>query len=154
MRAAKPRPQRISDLLEAAREQLDHRGQSLPVVWFGDETLETDGELVVQIFANLLENTAKYGGTSPIATLNLTREPRWDVLRYTDNGPGFPEAALPNLFQPFSTGGILHHAEGMGLGMALIDVIMLTLGGRAEAGNAPEGGALVTLRFPVSAKQV
>ncbi len=153
MRAAKPRPHRISDLLEAAREQLDHRGQGLPVVWFGDETLETDGELVVQILGNLLENTAKYGGPTPTAALNLTREPRWDVLRYSDDGPGFPEAALLHLFQPFSTGGILHHAEGMGLGMALIDVIMLTLGGRAEAGNAPEGGAFVTLRFPVSAKQ-
>jgi two-component system C4-dicarboxylate transport sensor histidine kinase DctB len=61
---------------------------------------------------------------------------------------------LSNLFQPFSTGGILHHAEGMGLGLALIDVIMLTLGGRVEGGNAPEGGAFVTLRFPFSAGSV
>jgi two-component system sensor histidine kinase/response regulator len=143
----------VSALLEAARGQVD-RHHTLPVTLQGDQLLETDGELVIQIVRNLLENTLKYGGASPRVTISLVRDGRWDVLRYSDNGPGFPEVLLTNLFQPFATGGILHHAEGMGLGLALIDVIMLTLGGRVEGGNAPEGGAFVTLRFPVSATPV
>ena len=44
----------------------------------------------------------------------------------------------------------MHHSEGLGLGLALVDVIMLTLGGRVEVRNVPEGGAEIKLRFPVS----
>jgi C4-dicarboxylate-specific signal transduction histidine kinase len=35
----------------------------------------------------------------------------------------------------------------MGLGLALVDVIMLTLGGRVDARNHAAGGAEVRLRF-------
>jgi len=150
LRRAVPQPYRIQSLLEAAQEQLGWAaGEGVPVERRGAEILDTDGELLVQIFRNLLENAAKYGGSFVRVTVSLVREGRWDVLRFSDDGPGFSDAVLPSLFQPFSTGGILHHSEGMGLGLALVDVIMLTLGGRVEAGNRCGGGAEIRLRFPV-----
>ena len=145
----------IEPLLNRARDMVVERLESpeaLEVRWEGpfEATLFTDGELIVEIFKNLLENTAKYGGHDPVASVTFSREGKWDFVKFRDRGPGFAEAMLNTLFQPFSTGNIMHHSEGMGLGLALVDVIMLTLGGRVEAQNHPEGGAEVRLRFPAA----
>lgn len=145
---------RMEDLIQAAQDQVSHRLDpldTLVVRWEGHdpEGLTTDGELVVEILKNLLENSAKYAGSESVIRLSLHRDGNWDVLSVRDSGPGFPETMLKSLFQPFATGNIMHHSEGMGLGLALVDVIMLTLGGRVEALNHPEGGAEVRLRFPV-----
>lgn len=148
------RVHRVEELVQSAQEQVAHRLDpldSLRVRWEGSDPngLYTDGELVVEIFKNLFENSAKYAGMEAVVRLSMEREGKWDVLSVRDSGPGFPDAKLHLLFQPFTTGSIMHHSEGMGLGLALVDVIMLSLGGRVEALNHPDGGALVRLKFPV-----
>jgi two-component system sensor histidine kinase/response regulator len=147
----------VAALLGAAFEQVGERTDkpsSIEYSWLGDNTgvLFTDAELVVEILKNLFENASKYAGPHPRVTIEFGRDGRWDILTFRDSGPGFPSALLNTLFLPFSTGNIMHHSEGMGLGLALVDVIMLTLGGRVEARNPPEGGAEVRLRFPVPAE--
>jgi len=147
---------RVDALLEAAWEQANgrmERPDTTKYRWLGDpdRNLFTDGELLVEVLRNLFENTSKYAGVKPQITVECRREGNWDLLSFRDSGPGFPTGILQTLFQPFSTGNIMHHSEGMGLGLALIDVIMLTLGGRVEAQNHPEGGAEVRLRFPLKA---
>ena len=144
----------VTRLLQAAQQLVSDRMDQLGAVevqWeLGQEgQLHTDSELVVEILRNLLENCAKYAGAQPVVTLRFHREGKWDLWEFQDSGPGFHEATLATLFHPFTTGNIMHHSEGMGLGLALIDVIMLTLGGRVEALNPPGGGALVRLRFPL-----
>lgn len=143
----------LMDLLTTAKEQVMDRlepVETLSIVNLnpsGDDTLFTDAELTVEVFRNLLENVLKYAGRHPVVQVLLTKEGVWDHLSFRDSGPGFSDGMLKILFQPFSTGNIMHHSEGMGLGLALVDVIMLTLGGRVEAHNHPEGGAEVRLRF-------
>jgi len=146
---------RIEPLLRMAEEQVLSRlekNQTLALKWNGPEGAElfTDAQLVVEVLKNLLENALKYAGPHPIVTVDSHREGSWEVLCVRDSGPGFLENTLSTLFQPFSTGNIMHHSEGLGLGLALVDVIMLTLGGRVEVRNVPEGGAEIKLRFPVS----
>ncbi len=132
----------------------DHleKSESLRVLWEGPEeaSIFTDAQLVVEVLKNLLENAVKYAGDEPLVSLSFQREGAWDALVVRDNGPGFPAATLETLFQPFSTGNIMHHSEGMGLGLALVDVIMLTLGGRVEVQNLSDRGAEIKLRFPVN----
>jgi two-component system sensor histidine kinase/response regulator len=146
---------RVEPLLRMAEEQVQSRlgpNQSLSLTWSGPEAaqLYTDAQLAVEVFKNLLENTVKYSGPQPTIVVDFQREGSWEMLSIRDSGPGFSESTLSTLFQPFSTGNIMHHSEGLGLGLALVDVIMLTLGGRVEVRNPPEGGAEVRLRFPVS----
>jgi len=146
---------RVDDLMAAAFDQATDRvvpAESCDYQWLNgaESVLFTDSELVVEVLKNLLENSAKYGGPDPRVTVDFCREGNWDVLSFRDRGPGFPPNLLDSLFQPFSTGNIMHHSEGMGLGLALIDVIMLTLGGRVDAHNHSEGGAEIRLRFPLT----
>ena len=136
----------LEALITTAREQVSgHEGLSLRV---DAQSLHTDAGLAVEVFKNLLENVLKYAGEETQVIVGASKEGVWDVVSLRDVGPGFPNGMLTTLFQPFSTGNLMHHSEGMVLGLALVDVIMLTLGGRVEALNHPEGGAEVRLRFP------
>jgi signal transduction histidine kinase len=68
-----------------------------------------------------------------------------------DTGPGFHASVLPRAFEPFATGPAPHAGtgQGAGLGLAIVRAVAEAHGGRATAENPPEGGARVTVCFPV-----
>lgn len=138
------------DLIRAAHAQVASRTDEVLEVecdpQSAQQKLLTDGELAVEVLKNLFENSVKYAGPRARVRVSVETEGVWDLVIVRDYGPGFSTTLLPGLFQPFSTGNIMHHSEGMGLGLALVDVIMLILGGRVEARN--HGGAEVRLHFP------
>jgi signal transduction histidine kinase len=114
-----------------------------------NQLVYSDADLVMEALRNLFENSVKYGGADALVEVHLESRSVWIELTVRDHGTGFSEQSLAQLFTPFSTGNIMHHSEGMGLGLALVDVIMLTLGGKAAGGNHPQGGAWITLSFPL-----
>jgi PAS domain S-box-containing protein len=69
-------------------------------------------------------------------------------ISVTDNGPGIPADVLPKLFRPFFT----TKAQGTGLGLAVVQKIIVQHGGQVEVRNRPDGGAefIVTLPLPRS----
>ena len=71
------------------------------------------------------------------------------ALRITvrDNGPGISQAAASRIFRPFFT----TKAKGTGLGLALVQKIVVTHNGRVSASNADDGGALFAVSLPVRA---
>jgi signal transduction histidine kinase len=62
-----------------------------------------------------------------------------------DNGPGIEEAALSKLFRPFYT----TKADGTGLGLAVVQKIIVQHGGQVEARNRTEGGAAFIVTLPL-----
>src|SRR5712692_6085765 len=62
-----------------------------------------------------------------------------------DNGPGIPAEAVPKLFRPFFT----TKANGTGLGLAVVQKIIVQHGGQVEARNRQEGGAAFIVTLPV-----
>ncbi len=69
-------------------------------------------------------------------------------LSFRDQGRGFTEEALKNLFKPFSPGE-QHIDENVGLDLALAKMIMDAHSGMIRVGNNPESGAFVTLEFAI-----
>jgi PAS domain S-box-containing protein len=63
-----------------------------------------------------------------------------------DNGPGMTPAALRKLFRPFFT----TKASGTGLGLAVVQKIVVQHGGQVEAHNRPEGGAAFMITLPMT----
>jgi two-component system, LuxR family, sensor kinase FixL len=105
---------------------------------------------VQQIMVNLLRNAinAICDRENPEVRITSRRSGRVVEMSVTDNGPGIPADALPNLFSAFSSS----KGDGLGLGLAISRTIAQTHGGdlTVDAGGANRG-ACFTLHLPVPA---
>jgi two-component system, NtrC family, sensor histidine kinase HydH len=112
-----------------------------------------DEGLLRQALLNLARNAAEAcaGATSGGRVLLRGEVVRHDesggMQRVTvfDNGPGISPGTLPKLFRPFFT----TKAHGTGLGLAVVQKIIVQHGGQVEARNRPEGGAAFIVTLPV-----
>ncbi len=113
-----------------------------------------DPLLLQQAFLNILinaEHAIDSGSDRRIietsATLNGNHEV---VATIRDTGTGIPPDVLPRIFDPFfSTKDV---GKGTGLGLAITYGIVQEHDGTIQASNAPDGGAVFTIAFPVSAE--
>src|SRR5882762_5503137 len=132
-------------------------GEALPqvkIVWegtFGDAG--GDEGLLRQALLNLARNAAEAcaiteGGGRVVVHGEIVQSDETEFQRISvfDNGPGIPPNVLPKLFRPFFT----TKAKGTGLGLAVVQKIVVQHGGQVEVRNRPEGGAefIVTLPLP------
>ncbi len=110
-----------------------------------------DEGLLRQAFLNLARNAAEASvgaanGGRVLLRGELVRHEETYTQRVTvfDNGAGIAPATLPKLFRPFFT----TKAKGTGLGLAVVQKIIVQHGGRVEARNRPEGGAAFIVTLP------
>ena len=104
---------------------------------------QADPALVRQVFANLLANGIKFSGSSaqPRVEVGATRSSDGAaVFHVRDNGVGFTEAQVRELFVPFRR---LHadRFEGHGIGLTIVRRIVERHGGRLWAEGRPGEGA-------------
>ncbi|MDH5784249.1 MAG: ATP-binding protein [Chromatiales bacterium] len=118
-------------------------------------TIEADVGRIRQLLHNLVKNAieARTDG-NPISLRLLVHcaekgSCRFVELRFEDSGPGFDEEMLDQLFEPYVTS----KPRGTGLGLAVVKKIVEEHGGMIMAENHPEGGAVITVRLPVSVTQ-
>ena len=70
-----------------------------------------------------------------------------DGVRVRDHGTGIDEADLPYVFDRFYRGANSRDRQGSGLGLAIVRQVAAQHGGSIDAANAPDGGAMFTLRL-------
>jgi len=130
-------------------ERLRHAGIEVAVIV--DDAMAPvtcDPDQVRQVVLNLVLNaTEAMEAAGPVRRLRIEvgRDGPWAVVRVADTGPGIPLEVLENLFDPFVT----TKAGGGGLGLAVSQRIVLRHGGRIQAENGPDGGAVLTVYLPV-----
>jgi nitrogen fixation/metabolism regulation signal transduction histidine kinase len=94
--------------------------------------------------SNLVQNSMEaLGGEPGTISLRVGEEDGHVVLEVEDDGGGVPDELLPELFAPhFST-----VSAGSGLGLALVQQVVVRCQGRVEAANG-ERGLKIRLEFP------
>lgn len=109
--------------------------------------IDGDATQLRQIIHNLLRNAEDALEGQPEAKIQVSTSYSGKGVRLTitDNGPGFPAEILPKIFEPYVT----TKPKGTGLGLAIVKKIIEEHQGKIEIRNIPEGGAKVSLRFPV-----
>jgi len=112
-------------------------------------TANVDRRRLDVIIANLVGNALRHGSPPVIVTAGLQPDGRGGqhlAVAVRDHGPGMSPAAIPRVFDRFyKTDTARARSQGSGLGLAIAWENARLHGGRIEAGNHPDGGALFTV---------
>jgi two-component system sensor histidine kinase/response regulator len=93
-----------------------------------------DSELIAYCIENILDNAINHSDSG--AKIRISTETKGDeaVLVVSDEGPGFSDKALKELYKLFCPGE-KHCDSNKGLSMALVKMIMDAHSGKIDAGN-------------------
>lgn len=109
-----------------------------------------DAVMIEQVLINLLENAVRY--TPQGSQLDITAEmsERAVEIAVADYGSGIPKGREEHLFEKFYQARHEAAQSGVGLGLAICRAIVEAHGGRINAQNRPEGGAVFTFILPIN----
>jgi PAS domain S-box-containing protein len=100
--------------------------------------IEADPARLAQVFANLLNNAAKYTTNGGQISLTARHEDGAAVVSVRDNGVGISAEMLPRVFDMFTQVDRTqrHSQGGLGIGLTLVQSLVQMHGGRIEANSA------------------
>jgi signal transduction histidine kinase len=148
-RPSPPSPEELDGekLVESATESVAEVAIKKQIAIVPDVTpgaFRADADQVYRVLVNLLRNALEATPERGRITVSLRYHGEMAVFKVTDTGPGLPSKLGDEIFKPFVT----TRQKGSGLGLAVVRRIVESHGGQMSAGNGPQGGALVEVRFP------
>lgn len=138
----------IASLVQAAGDQLaddlKQRQQNIGYHFDSASTIEADPEILSICIRELIHNASSNSPLNSTISVRTLNQAESLTLEVSDQGKGFPEDVLRNLFQPFIRDD-RGSDRGLGLNLALTKLVMDLHGGKVEASNNQHGGATVKL---------
>lgn len=118
-----------------------------------DDPVSTVGDdaRLRQVFGNLLTNARVHTPPGTRVVVRLTQADAAAVVTVTDDGPGIPEAVVPNLFERFARGDSSRSriAGSTGLGLAIVRAVVTGHGGTVDVDSEP-GRTRFSVRLPLA----
>ena len=110
---------------------------------------------MARVMSNLIENARRYGKTEDtgIAELSLSAAIEYGqaVIELADHGSGLPPEQIAYLLRPFTRlDSARGQANGAGLGLAIVDRVVLRHQGKLEIVNRETGGLVVRVLLPMA----
>ena len=144
----------IRSAVESSRPLIESRRHRLTTL-IPAEPLVVDGDAVrlSQVFANLLNNAAKYTNEQGEIALDVRREGKDVVVSVRDNGVGIPPEMLSRVFEIFAqVDGLQGRAGGgLGIGLTLVRSLVGMHGGSVAVVSEGRGmGTEFVVRLPLS----
>jgi two-component system sensor histidine kinase KdpD len=137
----------ITQIIEESKEDSqNHFIQFVPIENF--PLIKTDRIFIEQIINNLIYNALNHTPNNTVITIELEFINNICKIYISDNGKGFPEKEIKNVFNKFyrlsntKTGGI-------GLGLSICKGFTEALNGQIKLENLKSGGAKFTIEMPV-----
>jgi signal transduction histidine kinase len=126
----------IGEVMRALNHDIDEK--KIKIETKGDfVSIEADEQLLRQVLFNLLINAVQaVGGAGEIQVVTGRKNATEAFLEIRDNGPGVPPERRQEIFKPYFT----THQKGTGLGLAVVQQIVLAHGWEIEClPNEPKG---------------
>ena len=119
--------------------------------------IDGDHARLVQVFSNLIHNAVKFTPEGGAIDLRLHADGQWLDVSVRDNGPGIAPTRLRDIFNLFvqdeEQPAQLGQRQGLGLGLSLVQQLVVLHGGEVSAfstGVAGKGAEFV-VRLPCAA---
>lgn len=136
--------------IESVVFMLEHKLRGRIVVntsFGGPELVECAPSLLNQAVMNLVANAIDAINDSGEIHIATDAQEGEYIIRVTDSGQGIAPEHQERVFEPFFTTKPV--GEGTGLGLSISYSIAKAHGGTLKLENAPGGGTIATLRFPI-----
>src|SRR6185436_6215774 len=115
----------------------------------GDLWGDWDPDRIAQVVSNLVGNALQHSDGE--VTVTLRAEKDFVVLETHNGGPPIPPEVLPHVFEPGRRGDA--RSGGLGLGLFIVQQIVLAHGGSIEVTSNDEKGTTFTLALPRQRRQ-
>ncbi|MGA9180017.1 MAG: ATP-binding protein, partial [Candidatus Acidiferrales bacterium] len=141
----------------AADADFEARGRDRFVRIIASEpcTITGNREVLASAIENVIRNAVSYTEEHTEVEVSLFTSDieagKQAVVRVRDHGRGVPVELLADIFIPFYRVADARERSsgGTGLGLSIAERAVHLHGGDVKADNAPEGGLVIELRFPV-----
>jgi signal transduction histidine kinase len=141
----------LEALLEQAASSFRDRARANEVSFdtpiAGAPTILSDGDRVLQIVSNLLDNAFRWTPRRGTVTLSYATANSTAAIHISDTGPGIPKADQDAVFHPFYS---RRGEGGTGLGLSIGRELAHALGGRLTVDSEVGQGTTFTLSLPSS----
>lgn len=115
-------------------------------------------QVLLNLCSNAYQSMEDSGGVLTVSTVSLAEmiQPtgnaaEWVCVQVSDTGCGIPEDDLKHIFDPFFTTKAL--GEGTGLGLSVVQDILISHGGRITADSTPGKGSRFTIWLPAAGSE-
>jgi len=144
--------------VETSRPFIEIRRHTLTVdAQAGQHFVDADATRIAQVFANLLNNSAKYSPPGSSITIRLGIEDGHARVTVSDNGVGIPPTMLNRVFEMFERvdrePGMTQ--EGLGIGLTLVRRLVELHGGKVTVhSDGLNTGSTFTVHLPLATAPV
>jgi two-component system sensor histidine kinase/response regulator len=126
--------------------------RSIALAVEGDTRGEWDPDRLEQVLSNLLANAVEHGGDDAPVRVRVQGTAADSVLLTVANSGVIPPAVLPVVFDRFERGVKPEsRPRGLGLGLYIVQQIVLAHGGTIEVQSSEEAGTCFSVRLPRTA---
>jgi signal transduction histidine kinase len=137
------------NVLVQRRHETDRRGIDIHVTLVSARSAG-DPRLVELLVANLVDNALGHNTTAGQIEVSTISAQGRSTITVSNTGPTIPPDEVERLFQPFQHSGRerVRHADGHGLGLAIVQAIAQAHGAKITARPRSEGGLEIDVSFP------
>ena len=136
-------------ILGEKRQQLNMRPGAAPL------PLEADPTRLVQVFANIINNAAKYSDAGGHISITVSSTGGEAVVAVRDDGVGMSAELLDKAFDLFvqETRSLDRAQGGLGIGLTMVRTLVKLHGGSVSAfSDGPGRGCEIVVRLPLAAR--
>lgn len=116
----------------------------------GGKSVSSDPQLLERILGNLIQNAIRYTEQGGIVVVARSTGTHVNVEVW-DTGVGISAPDLPRVFEEFRQVGLngRAHAQGLGMGLAIVKRLARLLGHRLSVRSRPGGGTMFRIGIPI-----
>ena len=138
----------VHDVVERLEPVAMLRDIQITVFTAGPVIVRADAILLHNALSNVLDNAIKYAPIETDVHLSVRETDQGARVDVVDHGAGFDSAEQSQMIDRFARGRGSEGVIGSGLGLTIVQEVMIAHGGRLSLDNKKGAGACVTLHFP------